>query len=92
MTFVFNGALLETMKTIKDRILSTRGKFFVCSFVKKNGEHRRMVARLGVRKYLRGGENMLAGHPHLVTVWDTEKRDYRCINTNTVTGFKCGKL
>lgn len=80
------------MKNQKSRILATNGRFFSVSFVKKDGSLRKMVARIGVKKYLRGGENKLANHPNLVTVWDSQKRDYRSINLDTLQEFKCGNL
>ena len=52
------------------------GQFFAVEFEKKgNGETRRMVARLGVRKFQQGrGRHK---KPGLVCVWDVVARQYR---------------
>jgi len=76
---------------IKSKILSTNGKFFTVQFIKKNGDLRRMVARIGVKKYLKGGENPAKNYDNLIVVFDVQKRAYRMINLDTLINFKCGK-
>jgi len=80
------------MKNTKQAIEQTRGKFFSASFIKKDGSERKMLARTGVKKYLRGGENTHKNHSNLVTVWDCQKKNYRSINLETVFDFKCGNI
>lgn len=83
-------------------IRSTRGSIFDVSFVKKDGTLRRMNARLGVKKYLKGGE--LKYDPvskGLITVYDVQcglqrksEEDpacYRMINKNTMKSLRVGK-
>lgn len=77
---------------IKNQIQSTNGKFFVVKFIKKDGSSRKMVARLGVKKYLKGGENPAKNHENLIVVFDVQKRAYRMINVDTLFYFKCGKV
>ena len=45
-----------TNETAKKMIYDTGGKIFGVSFTKKDGSHRDMTARLGVKKHLKGGE------------------------------------
>lgn len=76
----------------KAMIEKTGGKFFTVQFVKANGEMRKMLARIGVKKGLVGAgrSKELAGH--LVCVWDVQAKGYRTINTNSVVSFKCGEV
>lgn len=60
-------------------------RFFSVVFTKKDGSQRKMTARLGVKKYLKGGE--LKHDPsqlnHLI-VFDMAIKQYRTINFNTI--------
>jgi hypothetical protein len=50
---VFEDLLLyNTIEKVKEMVGS---KIFSVEFIKLNGEHRKMVCRLGVKKHLRGG-------------------------------------
>ena len=64
---------------MKQKIESTRGKFFTVNFVKKDGSVRKMLARTGVKK-------------GLVCVWDVQNNGYRTINCDSVLDFKCGEV
>ena len=44
--------MLLTIEKVKEMVGS---KIFSVEFIKLNGEHRKMVCRLGVKKHLRGG-------------------------------------
>jgi len=70
--------------TVRSMIESSGDKTFGVVFTKKNGELRNMNCRLGVKSKLRGGQSTTAHKPNLVTVYDMNKRDYRCINLDTV--------
>lgn len=62
---------------------SEGGRFFSVAFIKRNGEHRKMICRKGVSRHLRGGK--LSYDPEdyrLMVVWDTVKRDYCMIPTD----------
>jgi hypothetical protein len=83
--------LNEIIQKIKD----TKGAFFTVKFIKKDGTERVMNCRLGVKKYLHGGE--LPYDPvakGLLPVWDpiAAKKDdgYRIINTKTILSAKIG--
>ena len=80
------------MKTTQLRALlsSAGGTIFAVTFVKKDGTQRVMNARLGVTKHLRGGVSTTAHKKNLMTVFDCQKGQYRCINLDTVTAVKVG--
>jgi hypothetical protein len=73
-----------------EAVKNTHGKFFAVDFVKKDGSERHMICRTGVSKHLRGG-NKTTG-PNLITVFDVQKKQYRCFEPERVFGFKCGKV
>lgn len=69
---------------VQDVVRGLGSKIFTVEFDKSNGETRKMNCRRGVKKHLKGGESSLRDCPHLMTVFDLVKRDYRCFNLNTV--------
>ena len=69
-----------------------KGKFFTVEFTKKDGTLRKMTARLGVKKHLKGGSKSFNDADfNYLTVFDLVKKGYRTVNLNTVTSLKCGK-
>ena len=74
-------------KTV-DLLHQTHGKIFSCEFIKKDGSLRKMIARLGVAKNLKGGSNGASAKNSLITVYDMAKRAYRMINLETLTALK----
>lgn len=78
---------------IRDLIFSaeSNGKFFSVVFIKKDGTSRRMTCLTGVKKHLKGGESTIAHKPNLLSVWDTEKREYRSVNLDTVLTARVSK-
>ena len=67
------------------------GKIFTVEFIKKDGTLRKMNARLGVKKHLKGGT--LAFDPserNLLPVFDMQKEGYRMINSSTILNIKIG--
>ena len=75
---------------MKQKIESTRGKFFTVNFVKKDGSVRKMLARTGVKKGLVGAGRVRPLANNLVCVWDVQSKGYRTINCDSVLDFKCG--
>ena len=53
-------------------------QFFSATFVKKNGEIRKMLCRTGVKKYLKGGQKRY-DYDDILTVYDVQKKGYRTI-------------
>jgi len=69
-------------------IKATKGKIFSCSFIKKDGTVRNMVARIGVTKNLKGGKNGASEKNSLVTVFDMLNGGYRMVNLETLQSLK----
>ena len=68
---------------------SQNNSIFSVSFTKKDGTKRNMVARLGVKKHLKGGP--MSYNPSengYIVVFDMSKAQYRTINTHTLTNLK----
>ncbi len=70
----------KAVKAISE--VSKSGKFFSCSFVKKDGTLREMTCRLGVEKHLKGGIKTLPDK--YICVYDMQSQGYRSINPCTV--------
>ncbi len=69
---------------LKEFIEKTNGKLFAVIFTKKDGTKRKMVARLGVKKNLKGGFNSLEGKSKpYKTVYDVQAKGYRAVNLKT---------
>jgi hypothetical protein len=74
---------------MRDQILATNGKFFSVSFIKKDGTTRKMTARLGVKKDIKGvGLKFNPTERNLIVVFDIHKKAYRMINLSTILTFK----
>ena len=79
-----------TLQQRKALFEATKGAFFTCTFRKKDGTLRKMVARTGVKKGLTGTGRTWEKE-NLVTVWDIEAKGYRHINLETLSSIRCGK-
>ena len=75
----------EMVKMIK----STKGKWFSCTFIKKDGSKRVMNGRIGCHKGVKGIGRKFQKES-LVTVFDAQAKEYRMINVDTMLTFKCG--
>lgn len=73
---------------VKCFVKESKGRFFAVDFLKKNGELRHMICRTGVTKHLRGGNKTTPDTA--ITVFDVEKKQYRCFYPASVVSFKCG--
>lgn len=94
--------LFITPNEAEQLIRDSKGAIFDVSFIKKDGTLRRMNARVGVKKYLKGGELKYdATSKGLIPVYDVQcglqrKSDedpacYRMINKNTLMSLRVGK-
>jgi hypothetical protein len=73
----------------KIKELVSNGKVFSVQFRKKDGTIRDMVCRMGVQKYLKGGEKSYDTDAlEYLTVFDMAKEAYRTVNTNTIIKMK----
>ena len=77
---------------VEELIDGTKGRTFGVSFVKKDGSIRRMVARTGVYRYVKGtGAGYRKGSMKpLRTVFDMTKGAYRTIPTDRVLEIRFG--
>ena len=67
-------------------------QFFSATFVKRNGEVRKMLCRLKVKSYLKGGQKRY-NYDNLLTVFDIKKMQYRTINLDKLINLKAkGKV
>jgi hypothetical protein len=75
------------MKTISNAfaelLATSKGKFVTVTFVTKAGNARVMNCRLGVTKALKGGKSTNNTQQY-VTVYDMQKKAYRCVNRDTI--------
>ena len=77
----------EMVKMIK----STKGKWFSCTFIKKDGSKRVMNGRIGCNKGVKGTGRKFQKE-NLVTVFDAQAKEYRMINVDTMLTFNCGNF
>ena len=70
-----------------DKILSSNGKIFSVTFIKKDGSLRTLNGRLGVTKHLKGGESTL-NPDRYITVYDLQSKAYRAVNKFTIQSVK----
>ena len=76
----------DTPEQFKDEL---GGKLFSVEFIKKDGTLRKMTARLGVTKHLKGvGMRYDAISKGLLPVYDMQKQSYRTINLDTILKLK----
>jgi hypothetical protein len=73
------------MEALKARgtLEGTNGKFFTVVFKKADGTTRRLNGRMGVSKYLRGGESKLNKEKFII-VYDVVAEGYRAVNVDTI--------
>jgi hypothetical protein len=77
----------EALRTLIKEITPT--SIFGVTFVKKDGTIRDMTCRLGVTKYLKGGElGYDVVDKGLLSVYDMTAAGYRMINLDTVTEIR----
>jgi len=70
-------------------IKGQKNRIFGATFKKKDGTTRKMIARLGVKAYLSGGENKVVKPENsYITVFDMQKQEYRTLNLRTLKELK----
>ncbi len=75
---------LKLIRSLED------GKFFTIVFRKRTtGKLRVMNCRQRVKKHLKGGDTKYSfSEKGLVSVYDVQKRDYRCFALNSLVSIK----
>ena len=79
----------------KQLIEGTKGQIFSGLFIKKNGQHRLMNARTGVKKHLNPNAKKQPYNPikyDLITVYDMSNKGYRMLNLNTLQKLIINKI
>jgi hypothetical protein len=81
---------LETRQAkITRKIRETKGKFFTVVFTKKDGSERKMTARVGVSKGVKGvGLGYVPSDKGLITVYAMDKLNFRMVSLDTVKSIK----
>lgn len=70
---------------LRAAIAASNGRAFTVTFIKKDGSERVMNCRTGVKKHLAGGKSTINHKENLVSVFDMQVQEYRCVNLDTVT-------
>jgi len=68
-------------------IEGSNGRFFTVEFIKKDGSTRILNGRLGVEKYLKGGDCTI-DRSKFVIVYDIQAKGYRAVNRETILSVK----
>lgn len=71
------------------------GRFFSCSFTKKDGSVRTLLGRSGVKKHLRPNSKGRSYDPSelgYLSVYDLQSKDYRLINLQTIINVNNTKV
>ena len=76
------------MLSLSTVLENTNGRFFTVEFTKKDGTVRKMNARLGVKKHLKGGACTL-NREQFIIVFDMQAKGYRAINRDTILTVSC---
>ena len=81
---------LETKQSkITRKIKETNGKFFSVTFTKKDGTLRKMTARLGVSKGVKGvGHSYVPSDKGLITVYALDVLNFRMVTLDNVKSIK----
>lgn len=81
-----------TTERAKELILTSGGRIFRVTFIKRSDQTRRvMVARLGVTKWLKGGELPFDPEAYnLIPVADMNKQGYRMVPIDAILEIKIG--
>jgi len=75
--------------TLQEIVAKAGSSIFSATFIKKNGDERKMLCRLNVTKHLKGGELAYdAKARNLLPVFDMQKEAYRMINISTLIELK----
>ena len=75
---------------LRKEINKTNASLFRVSFVKANGEHRTMYAKVGIKRYLskRPNKRVLQNtNPNIVRVFDCQSKSYKSFKLSSVTEF-----
>ena len=81
-----------TTNEAKELIYNNNCKIFSVEFIKKDGTHRLMNARLQVQKGVKGvGLKFNPDNYNLITAFDMQKGEFRMINCDTLISLSTNK-
>ena len=88
---VVKEVLMLNRVNLRHLIDRQNGLFLSADYRKIGGEKRTLTGRLGVKSYLKGGQNtvMRDERPYL-TVFDIKLRQYRTVSLDTVSEIRMG--
>ena len=75
---------------LRNEINKTNASLFRVSFVKANGEHRTMYAKIGIKRYLSKRPNKRVvnnTNQDIVRVFDCQSKSYKSFKLSSVTEF-----
>ena len=76
-------------ENVREKITGQKNKLMSCVFVKKDGTDRKMTFRLGVKQFLKGGQNKVEAEDRsYVTVYDMKAKGYKTLNLRTLKEIK----
>ena len=83
---------MNTINTeqLRNEINKTNASLFRVSFVKANGEHRTMYAKIGIKRYLSKRPNkcvVKSVNQDIVRVYDCQSKSYKSFKLSSVTEF-----
>ena len=68
---------------LDELILQSAGRFVTVVFEKKDGTIRTLTGRMGVTKWLKGGQSTL-DKDQFITIYDVVNKGYRAINRDSI--------
>jgi len=88
---------MNTINTeqLRKEINKTNASLFRVSFVKANGEHRTMYAKIGIKRFLSKRPNKKVvknANQDIVRVFDMESKSYKSFRLSSVTEFRCKRI
>ena len=88
---------MNTINTeqLRKEINKTNASLFRVSFIKANGEHRTMYAKVGIKRFLSKKPNkriVKNANQDIVRVFDMESKSYKSFKLDSVFEFRSGKV
>ena len=80
------------IELLRKEINKTNASLFRVNFVKQNGEHRTMYAKVGVKRHLSKNPNkrkVTNVNNDIMRVFDCESKSYKSFKLSSVTEFSC---
>lgn len=80
------------IELLRKEINKTNATLFRVNFVKQNGEHRTMYAKVGVKRHLSKNPNkrkVSNVNNDIIRVFDCESKSYKSFKLSSVTEFSC---